>query len=143
MEVSPHDGTAWTGNFQPGLGGLTDVFARPSVLYVVSGGQGYSVDPESAELQDTFGAALTWAAESDGWLFLHDGIKFYGFGPDCAAWVSRRVSWDGCRNVVVGDAAITGEAWEPSGLWHPFTIDTSSGNASGGSYTDPVSRRAV
>jgi hypothetical protein len=144
-ELTPEGAESWAGNYQPGLGGISDIFAFPDgrSAVVVAGGQGYIVDSETRVLRATLGAALQWAAERDGWLLFHDGFGFFGFGNSGQQWISQRLSWDGIRNVSVEADRIMGEAWDPSDLWLPFEVELATGEVTGGSVPEEFARRML
>ena len=51
------------------------------------------------------------------------------------AWQTRRLSWDGLRNLALDGDDLIGEAYDPTDQsWHAFSVDLSTGEAQGGSY---------
>lgn len=140
FELSPHP--SWVGNFAPGLGGVDDVRAHPngSAILVTSQGLMFCVDPAArtaVELgQPIFGI---WPLpEANDLILSRQDIAFLRIGAGGVVWHTRRVSWDGFRDVRIERLTLTGEAWSPiEDRWLPFSVDLRTGRAEGGSYTGP------
>jgi hypothetical protein len=101
------------------------------------GGQGYIVDPELCEVTEMFGGALfdVFRHPARGWLVFNDQeIRFLALGPDGWVWKSRRVSWDGFRDLRVEGESVRGKAWALGESWEPFEVDLDTGELVGGSY---------
>lgn len=143
VEFEASDGTSWVGNFQPGLvRGHSQVVRHPDgkSLVVVAGGTAYVVDPESRALVGSFGAQIdTVILDQDRHqLIIGNGLWFEALGASGLIWRSRRLSWDGVRNVRISDAHLRGEAWNPvDDGWSEFRLDLQSGRVVGGSYDGP------
>jgi len=58
VEIRPNKGATWVGNFRPGFSGFSGTYRHPNGcdVLVVSGGQGYVVDPEMQALRGEIGA---------------------------------------------------------------------------------------
>jgi hypothetical protein len=128
---------SWVGNFQPGLTTLNDVLIDESahVALVIAGGQGYRVRLHDGELLSEIGGTIQSVYASlgiDGLVFC-DGTDFE-LHRDTLVWRTRRVSWDGFRNVKMGVKQLTGEAWMFDDTWHPFSVNLATGEVEGGSY---------
>lgn len=140
FDLSPH--SSWVGNFAPGLGGLDDVRAHPngSAVLVIAQGLMFCVDPAArtaVELgQPVFGV---WALPDTNDLIMSlQNIAFFRLGPQGIVWHTRRLSWDGFRDIRIGPLTVTGDAWSPvEHCWMSFSIDVRSGRTEGGSYTRP------
>jgi hypothetical protein len=137
-------GEEWVGNFISGLDGISGVFPHPNGhhLIVFSAGQGYVVDPETRQCVHTFsGQALDVIPIPQLEAFVvGNGLWFEAIDRNGLWWRSRRISWDGMRNIKVADVSLSGEAYDPlSGTeeWRPFTLDLTTGEAKGGSYCGP------
>jgi hypothetical protein len=109
---------------------------------VVAGGTAYVVDAHSHSLVAHFGAQIEQIVHvpANGIVLLGNGLWFEALGPAGTAWRSRRISWDGMRNVSLTGTVIRGEAYAPEGsdgTWYPFEVDTTTGTVSGGSYNGP------
>lgn len=135
---------SWVGNFQRGHSSLDEVFGHPDGQHVVvvAGGTAYVVDAESHRLVATFGAQIEQIllVPAGGFVLLGNGLWFEALGPTGTAWRSRRISWDGMRNVSLAGTVVHGEAYAPEGLngtWYPFELDAMTGAVSGGSYNGP------
>jgi hypothetical protein len=140
VKFVPDHSAAWVGNFQPGLSGFHGVYGHPNGhhVLVVSGGQGYVVDPETKALIETIGAAITSVhlhAKHQLLLLDHQGIAFEAIGRAGKAWRSRRLSFDGFRAIEISDNEIVGEGWNAADQkWQPFTVDLRTGWSTGGAY---------
>jgi hypothetical protein len=136
----PDDGEPWTGNFQPGLTNWQGVYAHPNGrnALVVSGGQGYVVNPETRKLESLAGAAIAWVLSiPDRQVLLIDdqGTAFEAIGAKGREWRTRRISWDGFQNIRITGAEIGGEAWNAIDQgWEPFRVDLLTGLSEGGGY---------
>jgi hypothetical protein len=140
VRISPDHGESWVGNFQPGLTGYRAVHRHPNGrhLIVISGGQGYVIDPERKTLAELVGGAIKsvhpYVAQA---LLVLDqqGVAFFAIGRAGRVWHTRRLSWDGFRNVEYREREITGEGWNVMDQkWQPFQVDVRTGRSSGGAY---------
>lgn len=136
---------SWIGNFQRGHTSLDQVFAHPDGLHVVvvAGGTAYVVDADTRSLVAHFGAQIEYvlSVPACGLVLLGDGLCFEALGSDGMAWHSRRISWDGMRNVSLAGLVVRGEAYAPDGpdgTWSPFEMDALTGAVRGGSYFGPL-----
>jgi hypothetical protein len=70
--------------------------------------------------------------------WLHCGahyVEFLGYSDERVPWETPRLSWDGFRNVEVGQGTMAGEAWcAVRGRWLPFSVDVATGRVTGGAY---------
>jgi hypothetical protein len=143
VRFSPPTGS-WVGNFQRGLTSLDEVFAHPNGRHVVvvAGGTAYIVDADGHSLVAHFGAQIEQIVlvPATGFVLLGNGLWFEALGPAGTAWRSRRISWDGMREVTLAGTVVRGEAYAPEGpdgTWYPFEVDAMTGTVSGGSYNGP------
>jgi len=129
----------WTGNFQRGLSKFDKVIAHPNSRYVIviSGGDGYVIDPELQKAVQKFGGYLTYfesLREPEMFLF-GDNNSFSAFGRDGELWSSGRLSWDGFRDILCDGSTLRAEAYSPMGdLWYPFELDLLTGIATDAIY---------
>jgi hypothetical protein len=71
-------------------------------------------------------------------LIIGNGLWFEALAASGMSWRSRRLSWDGVRNVRIDDSRLRGEAWNPvDDCWNEFTLDLQTGDVVGGSYNGP------
>lgn len=131
----------WIGNFQPGLSQFSNVFTQFGLdrCYVVAGGQGYIVDAKTRRCLGLLGGDIVWAFSlTDGSaLIFCSGTDFEAWTRSGMLWRSKRISWDGCRNLMPNGETLQGESWSPVGdNWEPFEIDLITGEHSGGSYDE-------
>lgn len=137
VEFTGEDGGAWVGNFQCGISGVDRVICSPSnaMLIVIAGGQAYVVDPATRGCVRTFGSQIEDVFELADRLVIGNGLWFEATDGERLLWRSRRVSWDGMRNVRMDGEVIVGEAYDPSrDGWSPFQVDIETGDVLGGTY---------
>jgi len=144
IEFFPDTPDAWIGNFAPGHGSVEGIHRHHNGtdLVVFSSGRGYVVDPRTRQLKEEVGEALlyVWAvADPPGFVIDDAGVGFIRLGPDGGTyWQTRRLSWDGLKDVVFDAARITGLGWVAAGdMWLPFEVDVATGRSRGGGYTMP------
>ena len=131
----------WIGNFISGATGFSSVFDHfdgRSVI-VIAGGQGYLVDVAAQDVTSTFGGDLTGIVDSGTHLFVFSTFTtLAAYGSTGLKWRIRRLSWDGFRSFRVNNGIVHGEAWTPCGdHWIEFSVDLSTGEATGGAYPYP------
>ncbi len=129
----------WTGRFAPGHGGVTTVVRlwESEAFLVVSRGQAYVVDAATRELQRSFGGWVEWilVVPHLDLLVFHNRLWVEGLFSSGLAWQTRRLSWDGLRNLTLDGDALVGEAYDPGPKqWVRVSVDLSTGDAVGGSY---------
>ena len=138
VEFSPSEDRKWVGNFHRGLSSFDAATTHPNgrSVIVVAGGSAYFVDPEKREVEQTFGADIVYLEDAQD-------IQAVVLGDPCALHVqfpdsrvsTRRISWDGMRNLERDSVAVSGEAWDPTqNAWLPFRADLRSGEVEGGSF---------
>lgn len=142
VEFIPDTGKSWTGNFQPGLGGIDDVRPHPNGrdVLVISAGSAWQVDPcrrTFAEIAD--GVDAVWSvADPEGVVMSRQGLALMSFGGDGLLWQTRRISWDGFQQIQLLRTELRGLAWAPwTPEWTPFRVDLRTGRVEGGSYNEP------
>lgn len=138
-EFVPTGGQAWIGNFQRGLTNFDQVIEHPngSSVIVIAGGECYIVDPEAKRSIENFGGDLisAWEIPDHDLVVLGSPINFEAIGSSGRSWQSKRISWDGFRNISLNGMTLTGEAWGFEDIWIPFTLDITTGNHAGGADT--------
>ena len=141
VRFDPDVGEPWIGNFQPGDRRRTNrALCHPDGRHVVvvAGGQAYVVDPDSRDSEALPGSWIVEIYELDELhllLFDHQGIRFEALGAAGIQWRTRRISWDGFRDVAISGHTLSGEAWNPMGdTWARFIVDLRTGATEGGSY---------
>lgn len=139
VEFCLADGTSWVGNFSKGLGGLVDVRWHPNQehVLVVARGALWCVDPVARTADELVPAIFDIHELETGDLILDcQGLAFMRIGPAGIVWQTRRISWDGFRNVRIEGGRIFGESWSLD-HWLPFSVDLGSGKVDGGCNTGP------
>lgn len=141
VEFLPDTSESWIGNFAGGLGSHDGVCLHPNGhdVVVFASGQGYVVDPQARELKGEIGDGATnhlWeVTDPPGFVLDRQELAFFRVGPAGTYWHTRRLSWDGFRDIVFTPARITGLAWTPLGeRWLPFVVDVATGRSEGGAY---------
>jgi hypothetical protein len=129
VEFFPPMQPSWVGNFQNGMGGCSAVFSFPSggPVAVVAGGEGYLVAPVGRRLLRTFGGSISSALtvpEADLLIFAND-TELEAWDANFMHWRTRRISWDGIRELRVENGSIKGLAYSPNEF--PFEINIRTG----------------
>ena len=141
IRFNAETGENWVGNFQRGITGVDRTFdhSNGNAVIVVAGGQGYTVDPESRQCLGCFGGTIEsmFFVPELGSIIFGNGLWFESIGANGLLWRSRRVSWDGMRDLAIADQTLTGRACNLSGHWIQFAVDLKTGTSSGGSYSGP------
>jgi hypothetical protein len=65
-------------------------------------------------------------------LLLNEVVRLSLISAAGINWRTRRLSWDGLRNLVVIKDFVHGEGWSPDGIWHKFEVSLDTGEAVGG-----------
>ncbi|MFM9899445.1 MAG: hypothetical protein ACKVOT_00360 [Polaromonas sp.] len=138
VEFTPNQGQPWVGNFQPGVTSFTDLaeFPHSDSVLVVANGQGYLVDIQSGILLTQYESDIDFLFSSPAADLVIAGTvtDFSAFRGAAKVWCTRRISWDGFRNLAVLGNQLTGEAWCFDNSWHSFSVDLADGKVTGGSY---------
>ena len=133
------DGHAWTGNFAPGLGGVSGAYSHPDGRRVVvfANGDLWVVAPD-AETADRVAGEVdaVWPVrQPDGFVVLLQGLAFARLASDGIVWHTRRLSWDGFDDLQLDATRLTGLAWNPvTDRWDPFEVNLATGASTGGSF---------
>jgi hypothetical protein len=132
---------SWVGNFQPGLTKFSGVHEHPDAKHVIviSGGEGYIVDPELQTVSMNLGGminSVTPIPDKKALLF-EEVIHLRLIDPSGIKWCTKRLSWDGIRNISVDEGNILGEAADYTDTWYPFKVSLDTGKVNGGAYSGP------
>jgi hypothetical protein len=137
VEFQTDAGAAWTGNFKPGLNGLTQIEDHPDGrrVLVFSGGDLWVIDPSTQEAESVaFAIDARWTFAKD-LILSRQGLAFLRFGPSGVVWHTRRLSWDGFDEVRIVDSYLYAVAWSAvEDRWIPCSVDLISGLSQGGSF---------
>lgn len=141
MRFFPHDGEPWVGNFQGDGSTFCSVKPHPDGrrLVVISRGEAYILDPCNRQAVEEIGGCYDDAITIGELLVLSTGTDLRAIGREGVRWRTKRISWDGIRNLRLDSngGVIEGEAWSPFGDdWTPFEVDLHSGAVKGGSYLE-------
>ncbi len=142
VEFLTDTGESWVGNFRPGLGGVDDVRPHPNGrdVLVTAAGSVWIVDRNRRECAEDAGAidAIWPVSDPDGIVMSRQGLALIRLGAEGRLWHTRRISWDGFKDVQISWSEISGLAWAPwTPEWTRFTVDLRTGRVQGGSYTGP------
>jgi hypothetical protein len=139
VRFTPKSGNSWVGNFQPGSLGATTVLPHPdgAKVVVVASGQMYIVDPDARSASVVPGVVMNTHVLDDPPLLVFDdqGIQFQALGPTGFRWRTKRITWQGFRNVVIEGSTLSGEASDVTGVtWESFEVNLRTGRTTGGMY---------
>jgi hypothetical protein len=110
-------------------------------MIVIAGGTAYVIDPEDHRLVCHFGADLSDVVEIPEIqaIVFANGLWFEAITATGSLWRSRRVSWDGMRELQLDGTTLRGKAYDPmDDNWQPFSLNLATGDATGGSYSGPA-----
>ncbi|WP_097459092.1 hypothetical protein [Mangrovitalea sediminis] len=139
LSITDNEGACWVGRFEPGVEGITGLFATPNekVICVVVKGQGYWV-PINAPMQyevipsSPIKEVLS-IPESNVVVFV-DFVRLTAYGRAGLTWQTPDVSWDGIKVVGIDQNIIRGIGWDaPKNCDAPFIINADDGKCEGGS----------
>jgi hypothetical protein len=140
------NGESWVGNFQRGIGypasPFNCVLEHPDGVHliVISAGQGYVVDPENRNVVEVLGNWYETAHRITelNLIVLGTPIDLVAIGSQGRVWQTKRVSWDGMRNLAVTGCELRGEGCDPlNECWKSFCVDLRTGDVKGGAYNEP------
>ena len=140
VRFTTESGDPWVGNFQPGMTGFCWVVQHPDKehVIVVAGGEAYAVNTCTKTCVLTFGGQIMWAADipESGLLLFASLTDVLAVRKTGIAWRSRRISWDGMRDMRIEGSWLIGEAYSPIShpSWRPFRVEVTTGRAEGGTY---------
>jgi hypothetical protein len=136
VEITPAHGSAWVGNFRPGLSDNNAVFAHPNGAdaVVVAGGRGYVVNADSRLVSKMYRSVrqVVESREADR-LVLASDVSVAILGPADVHYETRRLAWDGLQSLRADGRTLYGEAWDSiADAWRPFEVNLDSGEVTGG-----------
>lgn len=140
VEFHSTSGDAWTANVQRGVEGITELFGHPNGhgVIVLSRGDLWVIDPVS-KTAEQIAAAITdvWpVAAPAGMVFSRQGLAFLRLAASGIVWHTRRLSWDGFRDVRLEGTEMRGKAWNAvHDCWSDFRVDLITGQTTGGSFS--------
>lgn len=139
LKLQDYEGGSWTGEFEPGVEGISGLYATPSesVLCVVARGQGYWVPvhtPQAYEVIPSTPIKKVIAVPKAELMIFVDFVRLTAYNPDGFAWQTESLSWDGLKIVEVLRHEIKGVAWDaPDNKEVLFSVDVKNGSHTGGS----------
>lgn len=95
------------------------------------------VSTANGELLAEFGGSINFAQGLDGGerLLICDGLGFRLWQGTQAIWKTKRLSWDGIRNIELALGSLKGEGWHYDETWHRFEVNLETGESVGGVYS--------
>ena len=143
VEFLPGSRMSWVGNFQPGLSSYTEAIGHPDGrrVIVISGGEGYIVDPQTQQVDTMFGGAIEYCAHVPDLkaAVFGNGLWFEIIFGDGSRTVTRRISWDGMTGIEILGDRLRGRAFDPmTESSVPFEVNLLDGTHTGGSYPDEI-----
>lgn len=130
---------SWVGRFEPGVDGLTGVYATPceSVLCVVVCGQGYWIpvdSPEDYKVIPSVPIKKVIAVPKAEIMIFVDFVRLTAYNRSGLAWQTPSLSWDGLKINKVTQDLIEGQGWDaPNNCDVKFAVKVSDGEYTGGS----------
>jgi len=144
LKVKSADAVNWIGTFEPGVEGISGLYATPceSTLCVIVKGQGYWVPintPEEYGLIPSFPIKKVVAVPKGEMMIFVDYSKLVAYGRNGFVWQTPSLSWDGLEVDNVTLTELTGLAWDaPTHQKVEFKVNLLDGSYTGGS--SPTSR---
>ncbi len=141
------DGSAWVANFQPGWTGYSHIFEIPGTnkVFVIAGGKGYLMSPDQETPLKIFGSDITEMVPAGNKRFVAAGnTDLVIINPDATISLTKRISWDGLKDLVVAENIVSGLAFDPMNQpdeWQPFSYDLNTNILTGGSYGEEISMK--
>ena len=138
LRVETSCGTVWDGVFEPGVEGISGVYATPSenVMCVVVKGQGYWVpvdSPGTYEVVRSTPIKQVFAVPDADIMIFVDFVRIAAYGAEGFAWQTDDLTWDGITITEISTEVIRGVGWDaPNDSDAPFTVDVASGSHEGG-----------
>ena len=102
-------------------------------VMVIAGGQAYVIDVATRALIRTFGGQITdvlYVPARERTIF-GNGLWFECVGAEGLLWRTRRISWDGMKEVSLDGERLHGNAYAPDDTWSPFDVDLDTGEVTG------------
>jgi len=145
VEFLPDTSEAWVGNFAPGLGGYSGVHLHPNGLGIVvfASGSGYVIAMRKRQLTEELPGAIAdvWElTDPRGLVCDRQGLAFFFFGLEGLIWHTRRLSWDGFKDITLAGKRIRGLANALRDVWVPFEVDLVTGSTNGGAVMHEIDR---
>ena len=132
----------WIGNFEPGVEGLTGIFATPSedIVCIVVKGQGYWVpvkSPKNYEIIPIIPIKEVKPVPGKNVMIFIDYLRIAAYGENGLLWKTKNLSWDGLKITEITQSKIKGLAWDmPNSKKVEFIVDVMTGLHEGGSNSE-------
>ena len=142
VRFSKLDGTTWVANFELGrscLNTVIELFTNPFLL-VIAGGLCYVINPNEIIPIRVFGDNnLAVLPAMNNQLVLHDDIRLTIVDLNGNYYHTKRISWDGIKDLEVKDNFVSGLSYDPTNSfkdWSRFEYDLKTRTLTGGSWID-------
>lgn len=142
LKVKPSQGASWIGSFEPGVEGVSGLYATPSEssLCVVVKGQGYWIpvnSPADYEIIPSFPIKRVVAVPKAQIMLFVDYVRLVAYGANGLIWKTGGLSWDGLKLKEVTESTVKGVGWDaPNNQEVEFSVTVSNGAWKGGSSPD-------
>ena len=132
VEILPDLGEEWLGCFQPGKSEFSGVYQHPNRidLIIISGGQGYIINPETHRLKETVGGEIIEAIElpERRTILFQDTLGFISYYETGFLWRNQTLSWHSIRQLKLDGGLLVGECQRSiNANWEPFWLDSHTG----------------
>ena len=134
------NGSSWVANFCPGFTDVSGVYEylEKGQILVFAKGKCYLMNPQKKEVVKDFGFAYHEILNDEkGRLITYDDTDIAVVEPTGEIWRSRRISWDGFKDVKIENDTIIGVSYDPTDSineWKPFSVNLNTKEVMGGSY---------
>ena len=142
LRVRLLDGSTWIGSFEPGVEGISGLYATPSesIFCVVVRGQGYWIpvgSPKDYQMIPSFPIKKIIAVPQSEVMVFVDYVRLVAFNENGLIWQTGSISWDGLQVNEVTKDMIKGTGWDaPNNQEVEFFVDVSNGYCKGGASPD-------
>jgi hypothetical protein len=144
----PRESESWVGNF---IGAALTKYRvaldhpNGSDVIVVADGEACTVDPHARTVRYIAGNVENVIRVSSlGLVVVQDAVDFIFIKSDNTDWRSKRISWDGFRNIKIFGNDLLGEAYTPvENAWVPFTLDLLTGSCPDAVYQRDIARAVL
>jgi len=137
LKISPLHKKEWLGTFAFGYDSpkaLTGIYScpHPSLLCVISSGQGYIVNADSPtnwNLIESYPILIVYPVVEKNLIIFVDYTTISAYQSNNLLWRTKQLSWDGITLVEITTSVIRGKGWDASiNKDVEFEVDLASGD---------------
>ena len=136
VEFKPQDTGAWVGNFSPGGNQFNRVVEHPDGVHVIviTGGDGYIVDPDTRMITDRFGGDIQTILPIPELkkVVFGNWWRFYSISEKGPIWKTRNVSIDGIHDLKLNGFLLSGFGEDEGNNLIPFSVNLANAEVIGG-----------